>query len=460
MAESANVLVVDSAEGVRSFLTEALSAAGYGVVSARDAESALKTVEREQVDVLVSEIFLPGLDGIELLKRVLKVEPRMQGVMMAAGAPVQTIVNAMRAGAFDTVEKPIDVERLLLSVGKALDHARLERENVALKRIEGARGNPGDHLVAESDEMREVLNTIDLVAPTDLTVLIEGESGVGKELVAARIHRLSARADMPFIAVNCGVLQHNLLESELFGHEKGAFTGAVVDHAGLFEVADKGTIFLDEIGELPLDLQVKLLRVLESSEFRRVGSNKIQRSDVRVVAATNRKLVDEVRKGTFREDLYYRLNVINVTVPPLRRRQEEIPALVEAFIERARRRGLRPKRFAKETIDELQRHHWPGNVRELENLVERTLILAKRDVVGPQELPRFLAAPTAAHIVDDDDADCTMAEMERRHIIKALRRNKCNKVRTARKLGINVKTLYNKIKAYTIDVDAIKQGAA
>ncbi|RME76997.1 MAG: sigma-54-dependent Fis family transcriptional regulator [Planctomycetota bacterium] len=461
MSNAGTVLVVDASEGVRSFLTDALASAGYAVVSARDADSALRTMEREPVDVLVSEIFLPGLDGIELLKRALKLEPRLQGILMAAGAPAQTVVHAMRAGAFDTVEKPIDVERLLLSVRKAFEHMRLERENEALKRMHNTGAQPAhDGMVAESEQMREVLSTIDLVAPTDLTVLIEGESGVGKELVAARIHQLSTRSNMPFVAINCGVLQHNLLESELFGHEKGAFTGAVSDHAGLFEVADKGTIFLDEIGELPLDLQVKLLRVLESSEFRRVGSNKIQRSDVRVIAATNRTLVEEVRRGSFREDLYYRLNVINITVPPLRKRPEEIPALVQLFVERARRRGLKPKRFSKEAIEELQRYHWPGNIRELENLVERTLILSRHDVVGPKDLPRFLAPPTRDEEIDDDDDDCTLAEMERRHIIKALRRNRCNKVQTARKLAINVKTLYNKIKAYKIDVDAIKQECA
>ncbi|GIW72935.1 MAG: acetoacetate metabolism regulatory protein AtoC [Planctomycetota bacterium] len=458
MAEAARVLVVDGAEGVRTFLTEAFAAAGYQVLAARDGESALRTLEHEPVDVVVAEIFLPGLDGIELTRRIRGMGGRTEVVLVAADAPVRTVVEAMRAGAHDAIEKPIDIERLLLSVEKALERRRLERENLALRRLEDQRTAGGEQIIAVSEEMREVLRTVELVAPTDLTVLIEGESGVGKELVANRIHRLSPRRDMPFVAINCGVLQHNLLESELFGHTKGAFTGAISDHVGLFEVADKGTIFLDEIGELPLDLQVKLLRVLETNEFRRVGSNRVQRADVRVIAATNRKLVEEVRAGRFREDLYYRLNVICITVPPLRRRPEEIPPLVELFVERARRRGLRPRRFTPEALEVLQRHPWPGNVRELENLVERALILARGEQIGAEDLPRFLAAPSALPArADEEDGDYPLAEMERRHIIRALCRNRFNKLKTARRLGINVKTLYNKIKAYQIDVEALRR---
>jgi DNA-binding NtrC family response regulator len=359
----------------------------------------------------------------------------------------------MRAGAIDCLEKPIDLERLRLAVEHALGLVRLERENAALRRS----GETGEvDLVFASDAMRDVIKTIDLTAPTDLTVLIEGESGVGKELVARRIHRMSPRAALPMIAFNCGAVQASLLETELFGHEKGAFTGAVSDRPGLFEVADRGTLFLDEIGETSLDIQVKLLRVLETGEFRRVGGQRAIRGDVRIIAATNKKLAEEVRKGAFREDLYYRLNVIRVEVPPLRRRREEIPPLVDAFVERARRRGMRERRFGAEAMEALKTYHWPGNVRELENLVERALILARHDEVSATDLIQLLRPVDArAEASPGEDSDMTLAEMERRQIIRALRKHGGNKVRTASKLGINVKTLYNKIKAYEIDAAAL-----
>jgi DNA-binding NtrC family response regulator len=465
MAPRAKILLIESAEGVLSLAGEALACEGYAVVTLRDAEAALKLVRTERVDLVLCELFLAGLNGVELVRRAREESPDLPVILVASGAPVQTVVNAMKAGAFDYIEKPIDIERLRIAVEKALQRMQLERENAALKRASDTR-NPVPEIICQSREMQDVLRTIELVAPTDLTVLIEGESGVGKELVANRIHQRSRRASMPFIAINCGVLQENLLESELFGHEKGAFTGAHADHAGLFEVADRGTLFLDEVGEMSLDLQVKLLRVLETSEFRRVGGHKLIRVDVRIICATNKRLAHEARRGTFREDLFYRLNVINLEVPPLRRRKEEIPALVQGFVERSRRRGLREKRFSKAALDLLMAYDWPGNVRELENLVERTLILAPRDEILPQDLPRALlegpgspqgapgtAAPGDGRAAADfsEDPDATLADVERRHILRVLKRNGGNKVRTAKKLGINVKTLYNKLKAYSIE---------
>jgi DNA-binding NtrC family response regulator len=453
-ASRARVLVVEREESLRGFLEEALACEGHTVFPARDGDAALQLFRREKIDIAIADIFLPGLNGLELLKRVKEEGPSVEVILIGHDVPVQTVVTAMKEGAYDYIEKPIDVERLRLVVEKALERAALEKENAALRRISDSTKVVPD-IVCSSDEMREVLKTVQLVAPTDLTVLIEGESGVGKELVAHRIHKESRRAGMPFIAINCGVLQENLLESELFGHEKGAFTGAVSDHAGLFEIADHGTLFLDEIGELSLDLQVKLLRVLETGEFRRLGGHKIIRADVRVLAATNKRLHEEVKKGTFREDLYYRLNVIKIEVPPLRRRREEIPALVGAFLDRHRRRGMRERRFAKAALDALAAYHWPGNVRELENLIERTLILSAHDEIQASDLPRYALEQPGGRDDLIDDGDLTLAEMERRCIIRALRRNKGNKVRTARKLGINVKTLYNKIKAYEIGESAI-----
>ncbi len=449
MAHKAIVLIVENEEGLRQFLGQALSCEGYAVRLAPDAEAALRDLKRERVDLIIADIFLPGINGLELLKSVRSEAPSTEFIVIGSDAPVQTVVAAMKEGAYEYLEKPIEVERLRLAVEKALEKVALSKENAALRRISDSR-NAVPEIVCASEEMREVLKTIELVAPTDLTVLVEGESGVGKELVAHRIHKLSRRAGLPFVAINCGVLQENLLESELFGHEKGAFTGAVTDHAGLFEIADKGSLFLDEIGEMGLDLQVKLLRVLETGEFRRLGGHKVIRGDVRIIAATNKRLTEEVKKGAFREDLFYRLNVINLEVPPLRRRREEIPSLVQAFLERQRRRGLAEKRFSREALEILSGYHWPGNVRELENLVERALILSPRDEIGVTDLPRFLLE-TRTDEVPGDEEDVTLAEMERRAIIRSLRRNKGNKVRTARKLGINVKTLYNKIKAYEID---------
>ncbi|MHC4389872.1 MAG: sigma-54-dependent transcriptional regulator [Planctomycetota bacterium] len=464
MSSRARILVVEPEAGVLSWVTDNLSVEGYDVVSARDGDTALRNFRSEKLDLIVAEIFLPGLNGVELLRRVKQETNDVEVILTARDAPVQTVVNAMKDGAFDYLEKPIDSDRLRIAVGKALSRAQLERENAALKRISQSGAHKAPELISSSAAMAEVLNTIDLVAPTDLTVLIEGESGVGKELVATRVHKLSPRSNSPMIAINCGVMHENLLESELFGHKKGSFTGAINDHQGIFEVADKGTLFLDEIGEMSVDLQVKLLRVLENSEFRRVGGHKTIRVDVRIIAATNRKLKEEVAKGTFREDLFYRLNVIKLDVPPLRHRTEEIPDLVGTFIERARHRGLRSRKFGKDAIEAMQAYHWPGNVRELENLIERTLILAPHDTVRAVDLPAFLSAspPSSSHSDGGgggggfEDVDLPLAEIEKRHIIRALSRNQCNKVRTAKKLGINVKTLYNKIKGYNIDVDQLK----
>jgi DNA-binding NtrC family response regulator len=472
MARRIQVLLVDPEEGTRRLLSEALAAEGYAVHAVKTADEALARMGAERCDLLISEVFLPGLSGIELLKRARENAPDLPAILIARDAPVRTVVAGMRAGALDCLERPIDLERFRLAAALALKSARLERENAALRRQTEETLGHAD-MVAGSDATREVQRLCDVVAPTDLTVLIQGESGVGKELVAQRIHRRSPRAAMPFIALNCGAIQPALLESELFGHEKGAFTGALQEREGLFELADRGTLFLDEIGEMSLDLQVKLLRVLESSEFRRVGGQRLLKVDARILAATNKRLAEEVAKGAFREDLFYRLNVIAIEVPPLRKRADEIPALVAAFVERARRRGMRRKVFLPDAIAALQGYAWPGNVRELENIVERTLILARGDEIGAADLPDLVRSADAGVLAGreapaavagprgeggagvDENTEYTLAELERRHIIRVLKRNKGNKVRSARKLGINVKTLYNKIKAYQIDEAAL-----
>jgi DNA-binding NtrC family response regulator len=447
MPEKPPVLVVEGEDDLRELLLGALKADGYGALGAKDGEAALEIVGREAISVLVADLFLKGLNGLELLKRAKEKSSAIEVVITGRDAPVHSVVKVMKAGAFDFVPKPIDREYFLLVVGKAVSQVRLAQENVALKRITDLKSPRVPELAAASPAMREVMKTIELVAPTDLTVLVEGESGVGKELVANAIHQRSARRERPFVAINCGVLQEALLESELFGHEKGAFTGAHADHQGLFEVADGGTLFLDEVGEMGQDLQVKLLRVLERSEFRRVGGHKLIHVDVRVVAATNKRLVEEVKAGRFREDLYYRLNVVHVEVPALRDRREEIPDLVRLFLKSHVRKGLPEKRISDDAVEALQRYRWPGNVRELKNLIERSVILARGDVITPRDLPQALFEPDAAPPIDDD-GDVPLAAVEKRHILKVLRRQGGNKVRAAKVLGINVKTLYNKIKAY------------
>ncbi len=477
------LLCVECDDELRAFVTGVLEQTGREALSAASAEDALRILREEDVALLVSDIYLRGTDGMELLRRVHEASRDTQVILTGLGTPVKIVVQAMRTGAFAFIEKPIDPEYLLEIVGRAHDERARKRDTRALKRITNLReGVP--EIVSDSEAMAEVIKTAELVAPTDLTVLVEGESGVGKELVANLIHRRSERKEKPFIAINCGVLQENLLESELFGHERGAFTGAITDHQGLFEIADGGTLFLDEIGEMGVDLQVKLLRVLETSEFRRVGGHRVIRVDVRVITATNKKLAEESKNGNFREDLYYRLNVIHIEVPPLRHRLTDVPLLVQSLLARNRRRGLPSKDFANETMMRMCDYHWPGNVRELANLIERLLILTPNDVVRPTDLPPYIldpetppptkrhrrGAPNATPAEDahaaavagaetSEEGNVSLAELEKRHLIAVLRQQKGNKVRSAKILGINVKTLYNKIKAYelTDEVEALRK---
>jgi DNA-binding NtrC family response regulator len=448
-----SLLVVDDDSDMRAFLARALDVNGYPVAEAPGSSAALEVLEERHVAVVVADVFLKGINGVELMRQVRERSPSTQLILMGRDVPTFTVVNAIKQGAIDFIEKPIDVDYFLLVVAKAAEHHRLTLENEALKAVHSRVRSAGG-MVAESEPMRALMKNLELVSPTDLTVLIEGESGVGKELVANRIHQLSPRRDRPFVAVNCGAIQESLLESELFGHEKGAFTGAATDHRGLFEVADRGTLFLDEIGEMTLDLQVKLLRVLERSEFRRVGGNKTIKVDVRVVAATNKRLSEEVEAKRFREDLFYRLNVIHLEVSPLRDRVADVPALVQAFLAGHHRKSLPSRSMSPEALEVLKAYRWPGNVRELRNVVERCLILSQGDVIRVDDLPQALRAEPAATPAGAPaqatayDVTTPLAEVERQHILRVLEANGGNKVRTAKVLGINVKTLYNKLKNY------------
>ncbi|MCZ6601758.1 MAG: sigma-54 dependent transcriptional regulator [Planctomycetota bacterium] len=443
----AKVLVVEDEEGMQEFLRQALQLGGNDVSCAARGDEALAELERSDFDIVLLDIFLPGFNGIEVLKKIKEAPDSPEVIMISGGAPISTVVNAMKIGAWDYVEKPIDVDHLDTLMHKAIERVRLKKENVALRRVTRIRSR-GKRFIYDSPPMQELARTIELVAPTDSTVLIEGESGTGKELVANLVHQKSDRSEKTFIAINCGTLQEQLLESELFGHEKGSFTGAHERHQGLFEIADGGTIFLDEIGEMGMELQVKLLRVLENREFRRIGGSKTIRVDVRVVAATNKTLLDEIETGGFRKDLFYRLNVILLAIPALRERKEEIPELVENF-QNSKFPRERRKVFTPEAMAALQEYDWPGNVRELENAVERAVILTRAPEVNAQDITAYLPARNHGG-PPSFGPNLSLAEIERIHITNVLKDQKGNKVRSAKILGINVKTLYNKIKAYDI----------
>ena len=445
----AKILVVEDDEGMQEFLRQALSMGGNEVTCVDRGDSALTELDRSSFDIVLLDIFLPGFNGVEVLKRIKAFPDSPEVIMISGGAPISTVVNAMKNGAWDYVEKPIDVDHLDTVVRKTIERVRLKKENVALRRVTRIRTR-GRRFICDSPPMQELAKTIELVAPTDSTVLIEGESGTGKELVANLVHQKSERSDKTFIAINCGTLQEQLLESELFGHEKGSFTGAHERHQGLFEVADGGAVFLDEIGEMGTELQVKLLRVLENREFRRIGGSKTIHVDVRVIAATNKKLSEEVDAGAFRKDLFYRLNVIHLAIPPLRDRREEIPDLVENF-QATKFPRERRKVFTPEAMAALQEYNWPGNVRELENVVERAVILTQVTEIGAAEISTFLPSPNHAG-APSFGTSLSLAEIEKIHITNVLQDQKGNKVRSAKVLGINVKTLYNKIKAYDIEL--------
>jgi len=449
MAKKPPILVVLDDAPSRDYLLQALRVNGYPAEGVEGAELALEKLGSVRTGVLVADLFLKGVNGVELLRRAREVSPSTQVVLMGKDAPTYTVVTAMKQGAIDFVMRPVDIDYFLTVVEKAVGHYQLTQENEALRRLHARK--PGN-MVAESPAMKEILSTLSLVAPTDLTVLIEGQSGVGKELVANRLHELSQRAMGAFVAVNCGAIQESLLESELFGHVKGAFTGAHQDHQGLFSAADGGTLFLDEVGEMDLELQVKLLRVLERSEFRPVGGSKLVRVNVRVVAATNKRLQEEVAAGRFREDLYYRLNVIHIEVPPLKDRPDDVPALIEAFLATHLRKGLPQRSMSSVALDALKAYAWPGNVRELRNVIERCMILSRGPLIGVEDLPAMVrgaqAVAPVASASELPDLNTPLSEVERRHILRVLESQDGNKVRTSKVLGINVKTLYNKLKSY------------
>jgi two-component system, NtrC family, response regulator PilR len=383
----AQILVVDDERSMREFLEILLQRQGHEVVSCAAAADALVAIESDDFDLVISDIRMPGIDGLELLGRVKELSPETPVVLITAHGSTESAVEAMKIGAYDYLTKPCSVDEICLVVDKALEKRNLSTENRRLRReLEGRSGLPT--MLGKSPKMREVFDFVQRVAPTRTSLLITGESGTGKELVARALHSLSERSSAPFVAVNCGAIPDNLLESELFGHVKGSFTGAVANKLGLFEVADNGTLFLDEIGEMPLPLQVKVLRAIQDRTFKRVGGTQDIHVDVRILCATNRDLEEEVREGRFREDLFYRLNVIEVHLPPLRERREDIAPLVHFFLDKySRELGRTVNEVDPSVISALETYGFPGNVRELENLMERAVTLARSSRISLDCLP-------------------------------------------------------------------------
>jgi two-component system response regulator AtoC len=451
MPSARHVLVVDDEENIRLFLLTMLQQKGYAVRTADSAEQALQLLEQAPADFVLTDVKMPGMSGIELCKLLRERYPELVVVVMSAYGSVEQALEAVRVGAYDYVAKPFKQEEVLFALAKAEEHERLLRENRALRAA--AVESQTLELLGNSPAIQRVLRLIGKVADYRTTVLIQGESGTGKELVARALHRHSSRRDKPFVAINCGAIPETLMESELFGHKRGAFTDAHTDKPGIFQEAHGGTLFLDEIGELSLPLQVKLLRVLQESVVRPLGSNKDIAVDVRVIAASVRDLAREVAEGRFREDLYYRLNVLQIVVPPLRERVDDISLLIDHFIARNNARlgthirGIDPR--AKRL---LMAYHWPGNVRELENLIERAVVLAESDVLAPEDIPERLHEPQDLlhNVLSSSDLSIKKASrsIEETLIRRALAQTHGNRTAAARLLEISHRALLYKIKDY------------
>jgi two-component system, NtrC family, response regulator HydG len=452
--ERPKILVVDDEESHRIMLRAVLKEEGYEVAEATDGAEAVKAVEQQPFDLILLDLRMTTMDGIEALAEIRKISPLVPVLIMTAYASVKTAVEALKAGAFEYLTKPLDTDELKILVEKALEFYHLRTENLALKERLGDRFD-FSKIIGRSPKMKEVFETLSLVAPTDATVLILGESGTGKELVANSIHQNSKRAGEAFIKVSCAALPETLLESELFGHEKGAFTGAIARREGRFQLAHRGSLFLDEVGEMSPAIQSKLLRVLQEKEFEPLGSPRTLKVDVRVIAATNKSLEKEVKEGRFREDLFYRLNVVPVSLPPLRERKEDIPALAAHFFALYRDKNKKDlKGLSGKALDLLTRYDWPGNIRELENSIERAVILARGEVIAPADLPPGIQALSSG--VKESaglslPSGVSLQEVEKTLILKTLEDTGGNRTRAAEILGINRRTLQNKLKEYGIN---------
>jgi putative PEP-CTERM system response regulator len=442
-----NILIVDDEKNIREGLGKALELDGYNVLLAVDGQEGLDIIESEEVDLVIADLRMPRLSGEELLRRVVQSYPTVPVIILTGHGTIETAVQAMRDGAYDFLTKPVNLDRLSLLCKRALStrelvmqHRQMQEELEQQRRFQ--------NIIGKSSEMQRIFELVKQVAPTKASVLITGESGVGKELIADALHNASNRKEKPFIRVHCAALSESLLESELFGHEKGAFTGAVARKRGRFELAHTGSIFLDEIGEIEQSVQIKILRVLQEKTFERVGGEETLEVDVRIISATNRDLKEAIEEGRFREDLYYRLNVVNIHIPPLRERKEDIPLLTSAFIKEFAQENDKPvEGIDPKARSALYNYSWPGNIRELRNSIESAVVMCKGNIITPEDLP-----PSITRESDDDyiriSLGSTLADAEREIIRSTLAAQNGNKSRTAEVLGIGRKTLHRKVDEY------------
>ncbi len=448
MNDRTRILVVDDEQIMRDSLSDWLRLDGYEVEAVEDGYKALEKVKKEHWDALFVDLKMPRMDGIEVMEEVKKIDKDVPVIIITAYATVDTAVKAMKEGAYEYIVKPFNPEEISIIIRNIIAHRNLVKENIYLRQELKKRYQLND-IIGKGPKMQELFALIRKVAKSNSTVLIEGESGTGKELIARAIHTNSLRSRGPFVAVPCAALPETLLESELFGHEKGAFTGAIATRKGSFELADKGTLFLDEVGDMSLKIQANFLRVLEEREFRRVGGTNLIKVDVRVISATNRNLNELLKEGKLREDLYYRLNVVSIKPPPLRKRKEDIPLLAEHFLKKYSIENKKDVKWIQEdALKLLIRYNWPGNVRELENVIERAVVLTKEDFISPDELPPFVRIAEKEEF--KTSVDKQLQEVEKEHILRVLEANNWNIKKSANILGIDRSTLYNKMKKYNI----------
>jgi two-component system, NtrC family, nitrogen regulation response regulator NtrX len=447
------ILVVDDEESIRQSLNGILKDEGYDVLCLKDGVQALKQIESDSPDLVLLDIWMPGIDGMETLEKMKSQNPNLPVIMISGHANIELAMKAAKLGAYDFIEKPLSLEKVLLTVNNALTFSKLEQENQALRQEVQRKYE----IVGSSPIIQQLKEQIKIVAPTNGWVLITGENGTGKELVARGIHQLSLRMDKPFVEVNCAAIPEELIESELFGHEKGSFTGALTKRRGKFDLANEGIIFLDEIADMSLKTQAKILRILQEQKFERVGGSEMIFVDVRVIAATNRELKDEIQKGKFREDLYYRLNVIPLTVPPLRERKGDIPVLVEHFIaDFCIENNKENKKVSPEAMELLTTYSWPGNVRELKNVVERMVIMTRGGVIEKRDIPDPIREQPKSQreiaFFEYNLLKDARREFEKQFLMKKLLENDENISKTAEVIGIERSNLHRKIKSYGIEL--------
>lgn len=449
MPQNVKILIVDDEAVMRETMSDWLRDKGYDAVSVSNGQEAVEKVKLEYFNVTFVDMKMPDMDGLEVLRAIKKITSGTSVIIMTAYATIETAIIAMKQGAYDYLIKPFSLDEVELIVKKIVKYQELVAENVLLRQQLKERF-VFQNIIGKSRQMKEILELVENIADSNATVLIQGASGTGKELIARAIHQKSRRRNKPFIAANCAAIPRELLESELFGHEKGAFTGAMYAKKGRFELAEGGTLFLDEVGEMSLNTQIHLLRVLQEREFRKVGGSELIKIDVRIITSSNKNLEQEVKKGTFRDDLFYRLNVIAIYLPDLRERKEDIPLLVDHLLEKyGLETGRGKKSLSRESMDIMMKYNWPGNVRELENVIERLVIICKDKIIKPEYLPGVIRVePKREH--SPFIPDKSLEEIEKRYIYDVLERNNWNKSKTARVLGIERMTLYRKINKYVL----------